>query len=416
MTRTDSPGARPKSRPLLLLVLAFAGFISLGLPDAVLGIAWPSLRADFALKQTALGWILAGGAVGYFTSGLFSGRLIERAGVGTLLFGSTTLVVAGVVGYAVAPSIAVFVLAALVVGLGSGAIDSGLNAHGAHNFRPGQMAWLHAAYSAGAALGSFTMAQAALGKGGVRAGYGLVAGLLAGLAIAFFFTRRFWSSSATRGEAIGPSSGSGRVGALAALGMSRVRLGILSFFVYSGVELGAGHWAYSILVQSRGFSTELAGLVVSAYWASIFGGRVIAGFVVERVGNVRLVRYGAVLAAAGAAAFASTLLPDFVSATGLVVVGLALAPIYPGLMSETPAKTGNAAAYAVGFQVSAAAAGGIGLPALGGFLAETFSLEATALLVASCAAALLVLSELFGRGVEHRRASADFDTHGGIER
>jgi fucose permease len=316
------------------------------------------------------------------------------------------------VGYAVAPSVAVFVLAALVVGVGSGAIDSGLNAHGAHNFRPGQMAWLHAAYSAGAALGSFTMAQAVVGRGGVRTGYALVAGLLAALAIAFFFTRGFWSSSATRGEAIDPSSGGARVGALDALRKGRVRLGILAFFVYSGVELGAGHWAYSILVQSRGFSAELAGLVVSAYWASIFIGRVIAGFVVERVGNVRLVRYGAVLAAAGAASFASASLPDFVSATGLVVVGFALAPIYPGLMSETPARTGNAAAHAVGFQVSAAAAGGIGLPALGGFLAETWSLEATALLVASCAAALLFLSEMFGHRTEVRPGDSEFDTHG----
>lgn len=400
---TGERSVESRTSGLLLLVLAFAGFVSLGLPDAVLGIAWPSLRADFALTQPELGWILMGGAVGYFSSGLFAGRLIERAGVGALLFGSTTLVVAGVIGYAVAPSLAAFVLAALVVGFGSGAIDSGLNAHGARNFRPGHMAWLHAAYSAGAALGSFTMARAVLRAGGVRVGYAVVAGLLALLAIAFFFTRRFWSSSTARDENAESAPGGGGVGALGALNMSPVRLGILSFFVYSGVELGAGHWAYSIFVQSRGFSAELAGLVVSAYWASIFVGRLAAGFVVERVGNARLVRYATVLAAAGAISFSISALPDFVCASGLVLVGLGIAPIYPGLMSETPARTGAAAAHAVGFQVSAASAGGIGLPALGGVLAEAWNLEATAALVAGSAATLLVVSEMLARKARFAR-------------
>jgi fucose permease len=385
-----------------LLVLAFAGFVSLGLPDAVLGIAWPWLRADFALKQTALGWILAGGAAGYFCSGLLAGRLIERAGVGALLFGSTTLVVAGVTGYAVAPSILVFALAAVVVGFGSGAIDSGLNTHGARHFRPGQMAWLHAAYSAGAAIGSFVMAEAVVRTGGVHTGYGLVAAVLAALAFAFFFTRRLWSSAATQGVPVGPPSGSQRVGALEALKASPVRLGVLSFFVYSGVELGAGHWAYSVLVQSRGLGAELAGLVVSAYWTSIFAGRLAAGFVVERVGNVRLIRYATLLAAVGAVSFAVSGVSYFVNAAGLVLLGLAIAPIYPALMSETPERVGGAAEHAVGFQVSAAMAGGLCLPALGGFLAEALSLEATAVLVASSAGMLLLLCEALARDARRR--------------
>jgi fucose permease len=381
----------------VLLVLAYAGFVSLGLPDAVLGIAWPSLRAEFSLTQTALGFILAAAACGYFSSGLFAGKLIARAGVGTLLVGSTLLVVGGVAGYALAPSLAVFAFAALVVGWGSGAIDAGLNAHAAHHFAPRQMAWLHAAYSAGAALGSFTMARAVAQSGSVRLGYSAVAAMLALLTAAFFLTRRRWTTNDALQTHGARSGGRPPLGALDALGMGRVKLGILAFFVYSGVELGAGHWAYTILVQSRGLSPSAAGLVVSAYWTSIFVGRIAAGFVVERVGNVRIVRGATILAALGAASFGTQALPNGAGAAGLVLVGLAIAPIYPALMSETPQRNGEAAAHAVGFQVSAATAGAVTLPALGGLLAEALGLEATAALVAACACALLLVCETLAR-------------------
>jgi len=387
----------------LLLTLAFAGFVSLGLPDAVLGIAWPSLRREFSLTQAALGWILAAAASGYFSSGLLAGRLMARAGVGSLLFASTVLVVAGVLGYTFAPSVLVFALAAVVVGFGSGAIDAGLNAHAARHFTPGHMAWLHAAYSAGAALGSVVMARAVMTAGGVRAGYGAVAALLVALSVAFFLTRRFWSEN---GAARSPSPPTEpppvSMGALEALRKRAVKFGALSFFVYSGVELGAGHWAYTILVQSRNVSEDTAGLVVSAYWASIFVGRVASGFLVGRIGNVRIVRYGTGFAAAGAAAFAVSALPSIVSAAGLVLVGLAIAPIYPALMSETPRRTGDAAGHAIGFQVSGAIAGAVTLPALGGLMAEAIGLEATAVLVAACAGALLFLAEALARTPEMR--------------
>ncbi|HEX6276912.1 MAG TPA: MFS transporter [Polyangiaceae bacterium] len=388
---------------VLLLMLAFAGFVSLGLPDAVLGIAWPSLRREFLLTQAALGWILLAGSSGYFTSGLFAGRLMARAGVGSLLFGSTVLVVAGVLGYTFAPSVLLFALAAIVVGWGSGAIDAGLNAHAARHFRPGHMAWLHAAYSAGAALGSVMMARAVTSSAGVRAGYAAVAALLVALSVAFFLTRRFWSENdATANRS--PSEGSvASIGAREALRKRTVKLGALSFFVYSGVELGAGHWAYTILVQSRNVSEDVAGLVVSAYWASLFVGRVASGFLVERVGNVGIVRYATGLALLGAAAFAVSALPGLVSAAGLVLVGFAIAPIYPALMSETPRRTRDAAGHAIGFQVSAAIAGAVTLPALGGLLAEWIGLEATAGLVAACAATLLVLAEALTHAAEIRR-------------
>ncbi|HEY3497002.1 MAG TPA: MFS transporter [Polyangiaceae bacterium] len=381
----------------LLLLLAYLGFISLGLPDAVLGIAWPSLRESFQLPQAALGWILSGHASGYFMSGLFAGRLLVTAGVGSLLAGSTALVTLGVAGYAISPGLVPFAAAAMVVGWGSGAVDAGLNTHAAVHFRPGQMAWLHAAYSTGAALGSFGMAWVVVEALGWRLGYAVIAALLGALTVAFLLTRGRWSMGEKGESAVDPYPAPRALGAFAALSRGRVRLGALVFFVYSGVEFGLGHWAYTILTEARGLSRGSAAAAVSAYWALLLFGRVGAGFVIERVGNERLVRAGTCLAAAGSLLFALPGVPVFCNVAGLVAVGAAIAPIYPGLMSETPRRMGGAAAHAVGFQVSAATAGMVALPALGGLLADRAGLSATATLILASAIGVLILHELLVR-------------------
>jgi fucose permease len=377
----------------LLLWLAYLGFISLGLPDAVLGIAWPSLRASFGLPQVAIGWILGAAATGYFLSGLFAGRLIGAIGLGSLLVTSTAVVVAGVLGYALAPSAVVFALAAMIVGWGSGAIDSGLNAHAAVHFRPGHMAWLHAAYSVGAAAGSMTMAAVVVTELGWRTGYAIVAAALALLTSAFFVTRRRWSP---RGEATsnGTPETARAIGSFEALARRPVWASALLFFVYSGVEFGAGHWAYTILTAERGLSQESAGIAVSAYWTCLLLGRISAGFVVDRVGALALVRGATCVAVVGAGVFATPWLPAELSALGLALTGLALAPIYPGLMSETPRRAGDAAGHAVGFQVSAATAGMVVLPALGGLLADHAGLSFTGALIFACAVGVFAGHEL----------------------
>lgn len=392
----------------LLLALAYLGFVSLGLPDAVLGIVWPSVRETFGLSQAAIGWPLGAAAGGYVLSGLLAGRVLAAAGVGWLLGGSTLLVSIGVAGYVLSPSAAVFIGAACVVGWGSGAVDTGLNAYAAQHFAPRHMAFLHAAYSVGAALGAFTLSGFIAASRSWREGYALIMLVLGVLAAAFIATQKRWqtpeptpvapSSDAVPLEAL-PSLASGApLGTLAALRLPSVRLQALLFFVYSGVELGIGHWSYSILSQSRGIEPKAAAFAVSTYWTSLFAGRLLAGFSVERLGTVALTRGGMLLAAVAASLFAAVSLSAAASAVVLGVIGLAIAPIYPGLMSETPRRIGLAAAgHAVGFQVSAATTGAVLLPTLGGILAEWRGLELTAGLVAVSALLLVTLHELLLR-------------------
>lgn len=389
-----------RPRPALL-ALAYLAFVSLGLPDAVLGLAWPSIRAVFGLPQAALGASLAVAASTYFISGVFAGRLIRAAGIGLLLAGSTGLVTLGVSGYASAPAFVLFLAAAGIVGFGSGAIDASLNTYAAHHFGARHMSWLHAAYSTGAALGPVLMTAILTLGASWRAGYAIIGGLLGVLALAFTVMRRQWDAGppssprpAGSPDASGPENAGSTaptVSAWAALRRPSVWLQIVTFFLYCGVEVTAGQWSYTVLTEGRGVATPEAGTWVSLYWASLLAGRVLLGFVIERVGTVRMLRLGTATAVVGALLFTLPWLPG---AIGLAVLGFSLAPIFPGLMSETPRRVGaDAAAHAVGFQVAAATMGVAAVPSAAGLIGQRLGLGAVAPLILGTAVLLAVCHE-----------------------
>jgi fucose permease len=401
MSRPPDPvSVRTAPRPALL-ALSYLAFVSLGLPDAVLGLAWPSIREAFALPQAALGAVLAVTASSYFLSGLLAGRLIRAAGIGALLAASTGFVTLGVAGYAAAPAFALFLAAACIIGFGSGAVDSGLNTYAAHHFGARHMTWLHAAYSTGAALGPVLMTALLTRGAGWRAGYAVIGGGLGVLAVAFIVMRRQWDAgpgsaprTAEAPDAPTPAAVDGAAPlatAWATLRRPPVWLQIAVFFFYSGVEVTAGQWSYTVLTEARGAGTVEAGAWVSLYWAGLLAGRVVLGFVVERVGAVRLLRFGTTGAIAGAILFA---IPGVPAGLGLAVLGFALAPIFPGLMAETPRRVGaDAAAHAVGFQVSAATVGVAVIPSAAGLVGERLGLAAVAPLILGVAVLLAVSHE-----------------------
>ncbi len=394
MTADAATAARahpPRRWAWPLLALAYLGFVSLGLPDAALGVAWPSLRERFWLPQGALGLVLAAAAVGFVLSSAAAGRLLGRLGVGPLLALSTGLVALALLGNGSAPSWALFLACAVVLGLGSGAIDAGLNAYAAGHFSPRHMNWLHAAYGLGAALGPLAMTAALTADLSWRGGYLLLAGALAAMATLFALTARSWRGDARLASFREEAPPAGRVAR-----RPLVWLQVAIFFVYTGVEVTAGQWCFALLTESRGMAPAAAGVWAGLFWGALFAGRLALGFVADRVGADRLARLGTWGALAGAAALA--LAPTPLGLAGLLLVGFALAPVYPMLMSRTPARLGNAAAlHAVGFQVSAAMLGALALPGAAGLAADRFGLEATALSAAAAAVALVALHELLLR-------------------
>lgn len=371
-----------------LIFLAYVAFVSLGLPDAVLGVAWPSLAASFDVQRSALGAPLAAAACTYFASGLVAGRLAGALGIGGLLLASTALTLLGVIGYATSPGFTVFLLCAAVVGFGSGAIDAGLNTFAARHFAPQHMTWLHAAYSAGAAASPAIM-TAVLARGASwRVGYAIVAAALFAVGLAFVFTRRAWGSE----RAPAPDQTSRPASAWSVLEQRAGRLQLSMFLIYGGLEISAGQWTYTVLTQGRAVDAVRAGEFVTAYWSCLFAGRVLLGFVVRRAGNVRLLRVAVPSAMLGACAFAVSGAPPALSAAGLGLLGFSLAPIFPGLMAETPRRLGHElAAHAVGFQVSAATVGVALIPNLAGAIGAWWGLDAVAVFIAGCAVALALL-------------------------
>jgi len=369
-------------------VLIFVGFVSLGLPDGLLGVAWPSMRQTFGLPLDALGALFLTSVGGYLVASLASGWLVDRIGVGMLLALSALATTISLLTFAFSPAWAFIVVIGLVTGLGAGAIDTGLNSYVALLHSPRLLAWLHACFGVGAAAGPWVMLSVLDAGQSWRLGYIIVGAGQLLLGICFLVTRRQWSvapaGAALTSQPVGgaltpqpprPQVGEGGPGPARVVANPAVWLSILLFLLYTGVETAAGQWAYTLFVEGRGISAQAAGFGVSAYWGALAVGRLLAGIVDDRVSPATLTRWsmggmvlGAVLIWLNAGVW--------LSFGGLVLMGLSAAPVFPTLIGATPLRFGPAqAATVIGFQVGAASLGIAGLPALAGVLAVRQGLE-----------------------------------------
>ncbi|MEU8184153.1 MFS transporter [Micromonospora sp. NPDC049044] len=389
----STASARPRAS---LLLLAYLAFVSLGLPDGLLGVGWPSIRGDFDVPTEAVGLVLTAGTVGYLTSSVLAGFTLARIGVGALLAGSTLLASLALTGYALSPVLAVLVGCALLLGLGSGAVDSGLNAYAAGAFGPRHMNWLHAFFGLGVAIGPLIMTGVLSAGLSWRWGYGIVAAAQLALATAFALTVRAWRrdrptpTEAAPGAAPSPAV---RVPIRATLRLPAVWSGTLAFALYVAIEVSTGLWAFLLLTEGRGLSAAVAGGCVSAYWGSLFVGRVVQGVVAERLGATLVLRVSLVGMAVGAGLIAVPG-PAALAVLGLVVVGFAAAPVFPLLTLTTAERVGTSHAdRAIGLQIGAAGVGAALVPAGLGVLIGNTSVQVLGSALVVLALALIALYE-----------------------
>jgi len=360
---------KPANAHFLLLLLCAFGFAGLGLPDGILGIAWPSIRVTFGLPLDAVGALLVATTCGYVASSFSSGAILARMTVGMLLALSCLATSLSLYGYTFAPSWWLLVSFGVVAGLGAGAIDAGINTFVATHYAARVLTLLHAFYGLGTACGPVIM-TAVLSRGASwRRGYAFIAAAQFALALAFGLTLRFWPPSAgvARRE-IGPP-------VAATLRMRAVRYGIATFFFYVGIEAAANVWIYSLLHDSRGVSMTTAGAAVSLYWIALLVGRVLFAVMPAAV-SPNTVLWPCMLAVAGAALLLSVDLAPKVDLAAIALLGMAAGPIFPALMATTPLRLDERhTANAVGFQVAAAALGQSLLPAAVGMVASAWGLE-----------------------------------------
>jgi fucose permease len=351
-------------------------FIALGMPDGLLGVAWPSIRAGFSIPIDAIGLLISASVTGYLISSFSSGPLIGRMGVGRVLAASCAVTGVGLIGYTLVPNWWMMASLGLLAGLGAGAIDAGLNTYVAANFGAGMMQWLHACYGIGVTLGPIIMTLTLQSLNSWRPGYRIVGGFQLVLTACFILTLSLWDRSKVstpRGETKRLTDYQTPMGET--LRQPRVWLSALLFFLYVGAEVSYGTWTYSLLVESRGISPSVAGLWAGGYWATFTIGRIVAGLYAKRVGVNILVLGGLTGALLGGALLVFN--PNqAANLLAIVVIGFSIAPIFPAFVSGTSQRVGaHFAANTIGMQMAASGLGMAVIPSLVGVLARRLSLE-----------------------------------------
>jgi fucose permease len=360
------------------ILLAYAAFIALGMPDGLMGIAWPSVRADFGVPLDALGMLLVAAVTGYMTSSFLSGTLVARLGVGKLLAISCALTGIALFGYTLVPAWWMLVMLGVVAGLGAGAIDAGLNTYAATHFSEGLVQWLHASYGIGITIGPIIITAAITSFDSWRLGYRVVAGFQLLMSLAFVLTLSWWADQHREiadGRPREKRLTDYKTPLTETIRQPRVWLSVLLFFLYVGTETSLGIWAYSLLTESRGVAPGVAGLLTGSYWATFTIGRILAGLYAKRAGIDLLVQVSLGFALFGAVLLWWNPFP-LANLLAVTVVGFAIAPIFPALISGTSRRVGvHYAANTIGMQMAVTGLGASLIPSLMGVLADRFSLE-----------------------------------------
>lgn len=358
-----------------LLIIIYLAFISLGLPDSLLGAAWPVMQSDFGAPIEAAGYLFMTIAGGTILSSLVSGKVLKRFGTGKVTFVSVLMTACALLGFYFAPSIIWLFLCAIPLGMGAGAVDSGLNDYVATHYKAHHMSWLHCFWGVGATLGPVIMAQYISNQNWGK-GYLTISVLQFILVVILLFTLPLWnkvnSHITINKEPEEPKGVSFKenVEKVRPLQMNGVKLALASFFFYCAVEATVGLWGSSFLVNVKGLTAATAAEWVSFYYAGITIGRLITGFVTFKMSNQMLIRMGQIIALTGAILLVLPL-PSFFSVAGFIVVGLGLAPIFPCMLHETPARFGKKHSQAImGYQMAVAYTGSTFMPPLFGFIAS----------------------------------------------
>jgi fucose permease len=372
-----SSAVQKKSTPKIgLILLVFLAFVSLGLPDGLLGVAWPSIHTNFGLPLDALGMLLFASTTGYLASSFFSGKIISHMGVGGVLAASCAATGLGLIGYTLAPSWWIMVALGVVAGLGAGAIDSGLNTYVAANFKESLMQWMHACYGIGVTLGPIIMTTGLTQFNSWRIGYAVVGAAQLLLAFSFIFSLKMWQSKPDAVSVEAPKQITDyKTPILKTLSQPMVWVSILLFFIYTGTEACLGTWVYTLMTESRHIAPKIAGYLASSYWVTFTIGRILAGWYAKRIKITHLICISIGSAFAGAVLLLWNP-SEIVSIIGVAVIGFAIAPIFPGLVSDTRDRVGSRhAANTIGMQMGGAGLGAAAIPSLVGILAQRISLE-----------------------------------------
>ena len=359
----------------LLLVIIYLAFISLGLPDSLLGSAWPTIYKEFSVPVSYAGGISVIIALGTILSSLQSDRLTKKLGTGKVTAISVLMTAVALFGFSISHSYTALCLWAIPYGLGAGSVDASLNNYVALHYESRHMSWLHCMWGIGASLGPYIMGYALTTGQGWNMGYRYISILQIVLAAILFFSLSLWKKKSITDLDQNSEVSSKPLSLQQIVKMPGAREILISFFGYCALEQTSGLWASSYLVLQRGLAAETAAGFASLFFVGITIGRAVGGFLTMKLNDTQMIRLGLGLIMCG---IVCLLLPfgSMAALFGLVFIGLGCAPVYPSIIHSTPKHFGADKSQAmIGVQMASAYVGTCIMPPVFGLIANHISIS-----------------------------------------
>ena len=350
----------------LLLAIIYIAFISLGLPDALLGSAWPSMHGELNVPVSYAGIVSMIISAGTIISSLLSDKMTRKLGTGKVTAISVALTAVSLLGFSLSRSFIMLCVIALPYGLGAGAVDAALNNYVALHYKARHMSWLHCFWGIGATAGPYIMGACLTGGLKWFSGYRVISVIQMVLTAVLFISLPLFKKA--EGEDKGGQEQK-HMGMRQLVKMPGVKEVLISFFCYCAVEQTTGLWGASYMVMERGMSAEIAAKWASLFYMGITIGRFICGFIAIKLEDKAMIRLGQGIIVVG---ILLLILPfgNLIMCIGFIMIGLGCAPVYPSLIHETPSNFGAGLSQAlIGMQMASAYVGTTLMPPLFGALA-----------------------------------------------
>lgn len=364
----------------LLLVIIYLSFISLGLPDSILGAAWPSMYEDMNVPISYMGIISMIISAGTVISSLMADKFIRKIGIGLLTAFSVGMTALALIGFSFSMQFWMLCLCAIPYGLGAGAVDSALNNYVALHYESRHMSWLHCFWGVGATIGPYVMGYCLTIGRRWNSGYRIIGFIQIGIVVILALSLPLWNKvmsrfeneSSAKKDNVAPQKAMSLGQILAIPGAKMI---LTAFFCYCAAEATTGLWASTFMVSVKGINAETAASWASFFYIGITLGRFVCGFFANKAGDKIMVRIGQGIVILGCLLIMLPL-PTFVSIPGILIIGVGCAPIYPSLLHETPENFGPEKSQAImGVQMACAYIGTTLVPPLFGLLSDFISLK-----------------------------------------
>ncbi|HIZ03020.1 MAG TPA: MFS transporter [Candidatus Borkfalkia avistercoris] len=371
----------------LLLALIYVAFISLGLPDSLLGSGWPTIHADLNVPVSYMGivsMVISGGTI---VSSLFSDKLTKKLGTSVITVVSVLFTAIALFGFSFATKFWVLIVFAVPYGLGAGAVDAALNNYVALHYKAKHMSWLHCFWGVGTIVSPFIMSFA-LTNSTWNEGYRIVGYIQLGITLLLLVTLPVWrvnkKTDVTQQK---------QLGVFGAFKIKGVPFLLIGFFAYCAAEATAMNWASTYFVEVKGVSAEQAAQLATLFYIGLTAGRFISGFIADKIGDRKMIVIGTAVLSCG---IISLLIPapSVVAIIGFIVIGFGCAPIYPCIIHSTPTNFGaESSGSIIGIQMAGAYVGSTFIPPLFGLLGRRLGFEIMPVYLAIFAVLMIIMTE-----------------------